>query len=93
MSQVMLFEHASYHGAHKHVFDQEPNLNALDDRYFNDKVSSLVVMDGEWGFYQDAGYVGQYPNLLGPGKYRSVSAMNIRNDDMSSLRCRVGRPS
>ena len=86
MGHVILFEHNSFHGAHKHVFDYEPNLNAGDDNFFNDRVSSLVVEDDEWAFYRHAGYVGQYANRLGPGKYRSAATMGIQNDDMSSLR-------
>jgi hypothetical protein len=86
MGHVILFEHNSFHGAHKHVFDYEPNLNASDDSSFNDRVSSLVVDDDEWAFFRNAGYVGQYASRLGPGKYRSVASMDIQNDDMSSLR-------
>lgn len=32
MPHVILFEHANFHGAHKHVFDPESNLNAGDVR-------------------------------------------------------------
>ncbi len=39
MAHVILFEHAGFHGAHKHVFRDEPNLNAGDDNFFNDKTS------------------------------------------------------
>ena len=39
MAHVILFENAQFHGQHKHVFRAEPNLNAADDNFFNDKVS------------------------------------------------------
>ena len=93
MAHVILFEHNSFHGAHKHILDYEPNLNASDDNFFNDKVSSIIVEDDEWAFYRHAGYVGQYANRLGPGKYRSVASMDIQNDDMSSLRTTGPTPS
>jgi hypothetical protein len=51
MTHVILFEHAQFHGQHKHVFRAEANLNAADDNFFNDKVSSLVVLEGNWAFY------------------------------------------
>jgi hypothetical protein len=86
MPHAILFEHAHFHGAHKHVFDYEPNLNAQDDNFFNDRVSSVVVEDDKWAFYRHAGYIGQYARSLGPGEYRYVGSMDIQNDDMSSLR-------
>ena len=84
--QVVLFEHANFHGAHKHVFGAEPNLNAADDNSFNDSVSSLAALNGSWSFFRDAGYMGQYQGVLAPGLYPWVEAVNITNDDMSSLR-------
>src|SRR5262245_2352636 len=85
MAEVILYEHANYHGAHKHVFGWEPNLNAADDRFFNDRVSSLAVMSGSWSFFRDSGYRNQYARPLGPGGYPWVEAVDIKNDDMSSL--------
>lgn len=75
MAIVTLFEHNSFHGAHKHVFDYEPNLNASDDNFFNDRVSSLVVEDDEWAFYRHGDYVGQYAHRLGPGKCRLAAIL------------------
>ena len=84
--QVLLFEHANFHGAHKHVFDAEPNLNAGDDNFFNDKVSSIVVQSGTWNFFRNANFDGQYAHSLAPGLYSFVGNVDIQNDDMSSLR-------
>lgn len=38
MDQLILFQHAGFRGAHRHVFADESNLNNNDDRY-------LVVKD------------------------------------------------
>jgi hypothetical protein len=86
LQQAVLFEHANFHGAHKHVFGAEPNLAASDDNFFNDRVSSLAALNGSWAFFRDVGYKGQYPGVLAPGIYPWVEAVNIKNDDMSSLR-------
>lgn len=85
-NEIILFEHASYHGAHKHIFTAEPNLNAGDDSYFNDRVSSLVVVGGNWEVFRHSNYNAPYPVILGPGRYPWVGALGITNDDMSSLR-------
>jgi Beta/Gamma crystallin len=93
MRHVILFEHANFHGAHKHVFREEPNLNAPDDNFFNDKVSSIAVLFGLWRFCSRANFEGIYPAQLGPGAglppspglTRFVEDVGIKNDDMSSL--------
>ena len=86
MAHIILFENINFHGAHKHVVHDEPNLNASDDNFFNDRVSSLAVIEGNWAFYPDANFKGKpYPHILGPGLYPRVDAVQIKNDDMSSL--------
>lgn len=85
-SEIILFEHANFHGQHKHVFNPEPNLNAGDDSFFNDRVSSIVVLGGNWEVFRHSQYVQPYPVVLGPGRYPWVGAIGITNDDMSSLR-------
>jgi len=82
---VILFEHANFHGGHKHVFRAEPNLNAGDDNFFNDRVSSIAVLKGHWAFYRHANFVDRYPVVLGPGLHSFVGNIGIQNDDMSSL--------
>jgi hypothetical protein len=85
-NEVLLFQHAKFHGLHKHVFVAEPNLGAIDDTFFNNVVSSLVVLLGNWSFYADANFVTPYVGSAGPGIYPSANDQNITNDDMSSLR-------
>ena len=85
MPHVILFENAQFHGQHKHVFGAEPNLNAADDNYFNDKVSSLAVLEGNWAVFADSKFQKQYPPILGPGLYPVLPA-GVKNDDMSSLK-------
>jgi hypothetical protein len=88
---VLLFEHAHFRGAHKHVFAGEPNLNAPEDKFFNDRVSSIAVLFGAWQFCIGSNYEGIYPPVLRqgpdltPGLTPSVQTVGIKNDDMSSL--------
>src|SRR5713226_7795137 len=82
---VILFEHIDFRGAHKHVFRAEGNLNAADDSFFNDKVSSIAVLSGNWKFCKNANFGGPYPPVLGPGLYPWVGNVGVQNDDMSSL--------
>jgi hypothetical protein len=88
MAHVILFEHANFHGAHKHVFDAEPNLNSADDNFFNDRVSSNIVVEGRWQFFRDSNFQVQLGQPLGPGQYQRLNAppLNMGNDIISSLR-------
>jgi hypothetical protein len=83
---AILFEDGHFHGQHKHVFSDEPNLNAVDDSFFNDRTSSIVVISGNWEFFRNSGFDGRYPTVLGPGLYPAVTDVGIANDDLSSLR-------
>src|SRR5258708_39839766 len=85
-NEVVLFIDADLHGAHKHIYDQEPNLNAGDDNGFNDQVSSLAVLSGNWQFFADSNFNQPYPPILGPGIYRFVGTVGIKHDGLSSLR-------
>src|SRR5262249_19015038 len=85
-THTVLFEHAQFHGAHKHVFAAEGNLNAREDNFFNDRVSSIYVAQGIWEFFRDANFSNAYRPALGPGAYPWVANVGIANDDLSSLR-------
>ena len=37
LGHIILFENGALHGAHKHIFNAEPNLNSDDDDSFNDE--------------------------------------------------------
>lgn len=50
---------------------------------WNDRISSIVVVSGQWTFYKDAHLQGdKWP--LGPGWYPNVAAEGIPNDCISS---------
>src|SRR5690348_9751028 len=92
MAHVMLFEHANFHGAHKHVFSREPNLNAGDDNRSKERVSWLVVREGNWAFFADSNFHRQYPPILGPGLYPGLRA-GIQYAAMSSLQAVDAAPT
>lgn len=85
---VILFEHPRFRGAHKHVFSEEPNLNDSLDDFFNDKTSSIVILEGDWEFFIDPHYQNKLgEGTLGPGLYPNVDVLGPRgNDSITSLR-------
>ena len=99
MAHAILFEHAAFRGAHKHVSDNtagilrgngedgEWNLNADNDDDFNDDgTQSLVVLEGTWEFFQHSEYKGKKLGELGPGRYPFIQEALGTNQDLSSLR-------
>jgi hypothetical protein len=90
MPHVILFEHQNFHGRHTHVFGPEPNLNNSDDSTFNDMISSFVIIDGNWEFFNDWNFQKKLGPTLGPGLYPDIEAATAlghrSNDRMSSLR-------
>ena len=86
MEELVLFEHPNFRGNHKHLYGSEPNLNDPQDRSFNDKVSSFVIVAGTWQFFRDSNYSGPASNVFGPGRYNWVENIGIPNDSISSVR-------
>ncbi|MBD0370941.1 MAG: beta/gamma crystallin family protein [Pyrinomonadaceae bacterium] len=86
MAEIVLFEHINFRGAHKHLYGSEGNLAAPDDNFFNDKISSFVVVSGSWQFFRDINFAGPASNVFGPGRYSWVESVGIPNDSVSSVR-------
>lgn len=82
LPEVVIFEHIDFGGA-----NDRTNLNwyYVGD-WWNDRISSIIVVSGVWRFYQHWHYEGAYWDL-GPGYYRWVEAANIPNDMISSFKC------
>jgi Beta/Gamma crystallin len=80
MPEVVIFEHINYGGA-----EWRTNLNySYVGGYWNDRVSSIVVVSGTWRFYQHANFQGAYWDLP-QGWYHWVEARLIPNDMISSF--------
>ena len=88
-AHAILFENADFQGNHKHVFDHIHNLsNQVDEFNFNDKISSLVVLEGNWQFFKDWQWQKPWPKIVGPGVYVTITealGANDANDSITSL--------
>ena len=69
---------------------ENANLNADDDSFFNDKTSSFVIVEGQWEFFEDSNFIGKLGPTRGPGRYSWVEDPTAlgpgSNDKISSLR-------
>ncbi len=78
--QAIVFEDANMVGSHTHLFANDPDLTKMD-KYWNDKISSIAVVSGNWTFLADPVGAGEGPNpsiTLGPGVYPDLKAEAIR---------------
>jgi Beta/Gamma crystallin len=100
MAHIILYIDANFGGLHTHVFDAVDNLQNIAlggvdsgiDGDWNDKVSSFVILEGNWQFFENWRFdtplgIG---NTLGPGFYpwiEDAGACGHRsNDRLTSLR-------
>lgn len=84
---LIVFQHANFRGAHRHIIDEERNFNHPEDNFLNDKISSFVVLSGVWKFYRHANFSIPYDREFGPGEYPWVEAVGVENDQVSSVKC------
>ena len=82
LPEVAIYQHIDFGGA-----NERTNLNYyyVGD-WWNDQISSIVVVSGIWEFFQHHHYEGQKWTLR-PGYYRWVVDAGIPNDIISSFRC------
>ena len=84
-AQVSFYEHDGFEGRSFSTAKEIDNFKRLG---FNDRASSVVVLNNRWEVCQDAGFSGRC-TVLRPGRYPSLAAMGL-NDRVSSVR-RVNR--
>lgn len=80
-AQIVVYQDDDFGGRSVSSNTSLPNLA---EQGFNDKASSVVVRTGRWQLCDDAFFRGRCVTL-GPGSYRSLSAMDL-NDRVSSVR-------
>lgn len=86
LPEVVLYEHINFNGQ-----AWRTNIGWL--RFpggINDQVSSIIVVAGEWCFYEHVEFNGGrsdgYEIRLTPGYYPNVANFGIKNDSLSSVR-------
>lgn len=80
-AQIMFFENEGFSGR---SFSTDERVNNLARHGFNDRASSVVVLNERWEVCEDPGFDGRCV-VLRPGRYPSLAAMGL-NDRVSSVR-------
>ena len=80
LPEVIIFDHVGFQGA-----SARTNLSFLYlGKFWNDRISSVIVVNGVWRFYRDAHYGGDYWDL-GPGYYECFFTSKGPDDVVSSF--------
>ncbi|HEX5904707.1 MAG TPA: beta/gamma crystallin-related protein [Candidatus Nitrosocosmicus sp.] len=87
LPEIVVYEHVNYSGAEWRINFITSNVGS----FWNDKISSIIVISGTWEFFEHINYGGRVW-VLTPGYYISVSNFGIPHDVISSFRVRSWSP-
>ncbi len=80
LPEVVVYDHICFGGAYART---NLSFHFIGD-FWNDRISSLIVVSGVWRFYRDEYYKGDYWDL-GPGYYESFFTAKGPDDVVSSF--------
>ncbi|MEP6709617.1 MAG: beta/gamma crystallin-related protein [Verrucomicrobiota bacterium] len=80
MPEIVIYDHECFKGAFART---NLSFNFIGD-FWNDRISSIIVVSGVWRFYRDEYYKGHYWEL-GPGFYESFWTEKGPDDVISSF--------
>jgi Beta/Gamma crystallin len=80
LPELVIYDHTGFKGAYART-----NLSFhFIGNFWNDRISSLIVVSGVWRFYRDEYYKGDHWDL-GPGYYESFFTEKGPDDVVSSF--------
>ena len=80
LPELVVYDHVGFKGAYART---NLSFHYLGD-FWNDRISSLIVVSGIWRFYRDEYYKGDHWDL-GPGFYESFFTEKGPDDVVSSF--------
>jgi hypothetical protein len=80
LPELIIYDHVGFKGAYART---NLSFHFLGD-FWNDRISSLIVVSGVWRFYRDEYYKGDHWDL-GPGFYESFFSHAGPDDVVSSF--------
>jgi len=80
LPELVIYDHIGFGGAYART---NLSFHFIGD-FWNDRISSLIVVSGVWRFYRDEYYKGDHWDL-GPGYYESFFTEKGPDDVVSSF--------
>jgi hypothetical protein len=82
LPEIVIYDHICFGGAYART---NLSFHYIGD-FWNDRMSSVIVVSGVWRFYRDEYYKGPHWDL-GPGYYESFFTEKGPDDVVSSFQC------
>jgi beta/gamma crystallin len=80
LPELIIYDHVGFKGAYART---NLSFHFLGD-FWNDRISSVIIVNGVWRFYRDEYYKGDHWDL-GPGFYESFFTEKGPDDVVSSF--------
>lgn len=82
--EIIVFKDANFNGEARFIADSVANIGS----HWNDSITSLIVVKGNWQLFQHENYGGLRSQIIGPGNYNNVEfpEVNISNDSITSIK-------
>jgi hypothetical protein len=80
LPELIIYDHVGFKGAYART---NLSFHYLGD-FWNDRISSVIIVNGVWRFYRDEYYKGDHWDL-GPGFYESFFTEKGPDDVVSSF--------
>lgn len=79
--QIVAFDNEGLLGDHIHIFGDVVDLGK-----WGNSISSMVILSGRWGFFDDEKFEGTKMGELGPGTYLNIKDKGLKDNSISSIR-------
>jgi hypothetical protein len=79
--QIVAFDNEGLLGDHIHIFANTPDLGK-----WGNSISSMVILSGEWQFFDEEDFKGTPMGTRGPGVYLNLKENGLKDNSVSSIR-------
>jgi hypothetical protein len=81
MPQIIVFDNENFLGDHTHIVG-----NMKDMGKWENSISSMIILSGNWDFFDDDDFEGAKMATLGPGMYPKITDKGLKDNSISSVR-------
>jgi hypothetical protein len=91
--RIIIFEDRDFKGRWRLIEDADANLWRSDNPFWDDRISSFVVLSGQWRLFRHPHFQSVYSNtrtrqtFFAPGHYGWVQDYGMEDNTVSSLLC------
>jgi hypothetical protein len=81
LPHIVAFDNEGLLGDHIHIFGDTPDLGK-----WGNSMSSMVILSGQWEFFDEEHFKGTSIGTRGPGVYMNLKEAGLKDNSISSMR-------